>query len=97
MSEAESRGLFYVKCIVQLTTTTAHEHTHIYAWHARRKPVGAEPIFGPGIALHGIVKHLVRNDGPDDANHYALICEHSRTDFFSGWGSALREERLGLS
>ena len=27
------------------------------------------------------VKHLVRNDGPDDANHYALICEHSRTVF----------------
>ena len=66
MSEAESRGLFYVKCTVQLTTTTAHEHTHIYAWHARRKPVGAEPIFGPGIALHGIVEHLVRNDGPDE-------------------------------
>ena len=39
-----------------------HEHTHIYAWHARRKPVGAEPIFGPGIALHAIcVKHLVRH------------------------------------
>ena len=45
VSESESRGLFYVKCTVQLTTTTAHEHTHIYAWHARRKPVGAEPIF----------------------------------------------------
>ena len=54
-------NLFYVKCTVQLTTTTAHEHTHIYAWHARRKPVGAEPIFGPGIALHGIASNIYRS------------------------------------
>ena len=68
---------------------------HIYLCLARASQAGWSRA--ENCVAWDCVEHLVRNDGPDDANHYALICEHSHTVFFSGWGSALREERLGLS